>query len=87
MWFVLLVVNVALNLLWLPWLGIAGAAASSTVAYVLSLGLMVRYWLRRFPEVRAVDLFVLRRGEWSTLPSRLRESLWRRPKDDTSGIS
>jgi O-antigen/teichoic acid export membrane protein len=82
MWFVLLVVNVALNLLWLPWIGIAGAAASSTVAYVLSLGLLVRYWLRRFPEVRAVDLFVLRRDEWSTLPSRLRESLGSRPKDD-----
>lgn len=67
-WTVLLITNVGLNLIWIPRYGIAGAAASSTVAYALSLFLMGRYWLKRFPEVRAIDLVVLKREEfWSLL--------------------
>lgn len=72
MWFVLLVVNLGLNLLWLPSLGIAGAALSSTIAYALCLVLVARYWLRRFPTIRARSLLVLEPGELSALVARLR---------------
>jgi O-antigen/teichoic acid export membrane protein len=66
-WTVLLVTNVGLNLIWIPRYGIAGAAASSTVAYALSLFLMGRYWLKRFPEVRAIDLLRITADELRSL--------------------
>jgi O-antigen/teichoic acid export membrane protein len=70
-WTALLITNVALNLIWIPRYGIAGAAASSTVAYVLSLFLMGRYWLERFPEVRAIDLFLIRADDLRSLKETL----------------
>ena len=82
MWLTVLVVNVGLNVLWLPRLGIAGAAASSSVAYALALWLLVRYWLRRFPEVRAADLFVLKADEWRTLRVRITRAFLPRSEDD-----
>jgi O-antigen/teichoic acid export membrane protein len=57
-WAVLLVTNVGLNLIWIPRFGIAGAAASSLVAYGMALVLIGRYWLKRFPEVRPSELFL-----------------------------
>lgn len=75
MWLVLLTVNVLLNLVWLPAFGIAGAAASSTIAYALSLCLVARYWLRRFPGVRARSLFVLEAAEIAGLRGRLKAAL------------
>ena len=82
-WTVLLITNVGLNLIWIPKYGIAGAAASSTVAYALSLFLMGRYWLRRFPEIRAVDLFRLRPGELRSLIDLARRAI--RRGDDGEG--
>jgi O-antigen/teichoic acid export membrane protein len=76
MWLVLLVVNVALNLALLPAIGVAGAALSSTVAYALSLVLVARHWLRRFPGVSARSLFVLDRDEIATLGARIRAALF-----------
>jgi O-antigen/teichoic acid export membrane protein len=75
-WSVLLMTNVGLNLVWIPRFGMVGAAASSTVAYALSLLLMGRYWLRRFPEIRATELFRLESGELRRLLDRLRHG-WR----------
>jgi O-antigen/teichoic acid export membrane protein len=75
-WSVLLMTNVGLNLVWIPRFGMVGAAASSTVAYALSLFLMGRYWLRRFPEIRATELFRLESGELRRLLDRLRHG-WR----------
>jgi O-antigen/teichoic acid export membrane protein len=72
---VLLLVNVGLNLVWIPRFGIAGAAASSTAAYGLSLLLMGRYWLRRFPEIRAIDLLRLRTDELRALAGRIKQAL------------
>jgi O-antigen/teichoic acid export membrane protein len=74
-WTALLTTNVGLNVWWIPRFGIAGAAASSSIAYGLALFLMGRYWLRRFSEIRATELFVLRRGEWAALIGRVRQSL------------
>jgi len=75
MWLFLLVVNVGLNLLLLPTMGIAGAALSSTIAYALSLVLVARYWLRRFPSVPARSLFLLDRGEIASFASRIKAAL------------
>ena len=58
-----LTTNVVLSLLLLPTLGIAGAAVSSTVANSLSLALVARYWLCRFPSVRGRSLLFLEAGE------------------------
>jgi O-antigen/teichoic acid export membrane protein len=71
-WSVVLFVNVGLNVLWLPKIGIVGAAASSSVAYALALALMTRYWLRRFPAVRLRDLLLVRAEELREIPARLR---------------
>jgi O-antigen/teichoic acid export membrane protein len=71
-WSVVLAVNVALNVVWIPRFGITGAAASSSVAYALALALMTRYWLRRFPAVRLRDLLVVRAGELREIPARVR---------------
>jgi O-antigen/teichoic acid export membrane protein len=76
MWLVLLVVNVGLNLALLPRMGIAGAALSSTVAYALSLVLVARHWLRRFPEVPPRSLFFLDRDEIATLGIRIKTALF-----------
>lgn len=70
-WAVLLAVNVGLNLLWLPRLGILGASLSSTVAYALALLLVGGYWLRRFPEVRVRDLLLPGLPEIRALGARL----------------
>ena len=70
-WSVVLFVNVGLNILWLPKIGIVGAAASSTIAYALALTLTARYWLRRFPAVRLRDLVVVRADELRALAARL----------------
>ena len=75
-WLALLTTNVALNLLWLPTLGIAGAAASSTVAYSLSFALVARYWLRRFPSIRVRDLLVLEASEVRALGGRIKAALF-----------
>jgi O-antigen/teichoic acid export membrane protein len=71
-WAVLLLTNVGLNLWWIPYLGMTGAAAASTVAYGLSLVLMGRYWLRRFPEIRVGELFLPAAGDLRMLLERLR---------------
>jgi len=71
---VALTVNVGLNLLWLPRYGFVAAAASSSIAYVISFMMIAGYWLRRFPEVRLADLFLLERDEWRGLAGRLRSA-------------
>lgn len=76
MWLVLLVVNVGLNLILLPRLGIAGAALSSTIAYALSLFLVARHWLRRFPSIPARRLFLLERDEVGSFGARIKAALF-----------
>ena len=71
-WSVVLAANVGLNLLWLPRIGIVGAAAASSVAYALALGLSARYWLQRFPDVRASDLLFVSAAELREAVLRLR---------------
>jgi len=82
-WTALLITNVGLNVIWIPRYGIAGAAASSTVAYALSLLLMGRYWLKRFPEIRAVDLVRLRPGELRALTDTLRRRIHQDGSDES----
>jgi O-antigen/teichoic acid export membrane protein len=74
-WSIVLTVNVGLNLVWIPRFGIAGAAASSSVAYSLSFVLVLRYWLRRFPEVRLTRLFLIGADELRGLPRRIRNAM------------
>ena len=74
-WGIALVVNVGLNIWWLPLYGIAGAAASSSVAYALSFLLVAGYWLRRFPGIGPVRLLVLRGSELRRIPERLRQTV------------
>jgi O-antigen/teichoic acid export membrane protein len=76
-WLALLTTNVVLNLLWLPTFGIVGAAAASTVAYSLSLALVARYWLRRFPSIRARSLLFLEASEVRALGGRVKAALSR----------
>ena len=76
-WSALLITNVGLNVLWIPRYGIAGAAASSTVAYTFSLVMMGRYWLKRFPEIRAADLIRLRPDELRDLVATLKRTMRR----------
>ena len=76
-WSIVLTVNVGLNLIWIPRFGIAGAAAASSVAYALSFVLVLRYWLRRFPDVRFSQLFLMRADELRGLPGRIRNAVAR----------
>jgi O-antigen/teichoic acid export membrane protein len=76
MWLVLLVVNVGLNLVLLPSMGIAGAALSSTIAYALSLVLVARHWLRRFPSIPGRRLFLLDRAEIASFATRIKAALF-----------
>lgn len=74
-WAVALVLNVSLNLWWIPLFGIVGAAAASSVAYAVSFAAITTYWLRRFPAVRPSGLFVIRLEELRAAPHRLRRAL------------
>ena len=85
-WLVLLTINVGLNLLLIPWLGIAGAAASSSLAYALALILVLRYWLRRFPAIPLRRLLLLDREELRTFAGRLFRALRPRMPDDGSVV-
>lgn len=70
-----LVLNVALNLWWLPIYGIAGAALASTIAYALSFLSILLYWLRRFPQIGLRRLFIVSAEELLRIPDRLRQVL------------
>ncbi len=58
-----IVINVAGNLLLVPRLGIMGAAFGSTLAYVVSTGLLLRAYLR-LSGARLADIFVLRPADF-----------------------
>jgi O-antigen/teichoic acid export membrane protein len=45
-WIPPLVLNVALNYFWIPRWGISGASASSSVSYLMVLGLHLMLWSR-----------------------------------------
>jgi O-antigen/teichoic acid export membrane protein len=45
-WIPPLILNVVLNLFWIPRWGIAGAAASSSVSYLMVLALHLALWSR-----------------------------------------
>ena len=70
-WAVSLLVNVTLNLCWIPVYGIDGAAAASTIAYALSFLIVTTYWLRRFPGIGAWRLYFLSGKELRRIPDRL----------------
>jgi len=70
-WAVSLLVNVTLNVWWIPIYGIAGAAAASTIAYALSFLIVTAYWVRRFPQIGARRLYFLSGEELRRIPDRL----------------
>lgn len=80
MWTGLFAVNVGLNLVLLPRVGIEGAAWSSTIAYAGSLVALAAYWLRRFPGVGVAGLLVLRRDDAREAVLTLRRSLGPSPR-------
>jgi O-antigen/teichoic acid export membrane protein len=61
-WVPPLVLNLALNLAWIPRWGIQGAAASSSVAYFLVLALHLFLWKRRIRGTWT-DALILRRSD------------------------
>jgi O-antigen/teichoic acid export membrane protein len=81
-WSVVLTINVGLNLLLLPRVGIAAAAISSSVAYATAGLLLSRYWLRRFPGLRPRHLLRLEREEVRALWGRFTASLSRRQQPE-----
>jgi len=80
-WALALTINVTLNLLLLPRLGIGGAALSSSIAYAVAAGLLVRYWLGRFPGCSARSLLRLEPAEARALWGRFTRSFFRRPPE------
>ena len=65
-WIPPLLLNVILNLAWIPRWGIQGAAASSSVAYFLVLALHLFLWKRRI-RGSWVDALILRRSDLKDL--------------------
>jgi len=65
-WIPPLLLNVILNLAWIPRWGIQGAAASSSVAYFLVLTLHLFLWKRRI-RGSWVDALILRRSDLKDL--------------------
>jgi O-antigen/teichoic acid export membrane protein len=61
-WIPPLVLNLLLNIAWIPRWGIDGAAAASTVCYLLALILHLALWSRRSPGTVA-DALLLRRSD------------------------
>src|SRR5258705_496142 len=61
-WMPRLVLNLFLNLFWIPRWGIAGAAASSTLCYFLVLALHLALWSRRI-HGSLREALVLRRSD------------------------
>ena len=57
-----LVVNLVLNLLWIPQFGIAGAAAAALVSYAVDALLLIVVFLR-MTDCSIADLFLLRRAD------------------------
>lgn len=66
--------NVVLNLLWIPEHGAAGAAAASTVAYLLGATLSV-YWLSRAAGTSASDIVLPRWTDVEALRDGLRSDV------------
>lgn len=61
-----LVMNVALNLVWIPRYGTIGAACASLVCYVL-YGMWMALAYRRLTRVPLTELFVPKRSDWSAV--------------------
>ncbi len=70
-----MVLNITLNLFWIPRWGLPGAAAASTIAYLLMAALQVAAYARRSgTPVR--DLLIVKRDDWSLVADFVR---FRRP--------
>lgn len=62
--------NVALNVLLLPEMGIAGASAASSIAYIALCAALVQ-WGLRLSELSAREAMLPQRGDWTSLKDAL----------------
>lgn len=70
----LAVVNVVLNLWWIPIWGVVGAAAATSCSYGAAAALLA-WWYRRVAGARWRDLLILNRDDWRQLRVGLRRIL------------
>jgi len=63
---VIFAVNVTLNILLIPRLGIVGAAIASSIAYILA-AILMSYFYKRLTGTPIRQLFIIKRGDWKQL--------------------
>ncbi len=61
--FIALIVNIVLNFLLIPWLGINGAALSSTITYCITAIVMTYFYKKVEPSVNIREILVLKKSD------------------------